>query len=450
LFASVAKWAVLASIVGLIVGAATSLFLYLLGVFIGAGNKVTAQHAYWLLPVVLPAVVLVIRKLAPSAEGHGTEKVIEAIHRRDGEIDIRVVPVKLFATLITLGAGGSVGKEGPAAQIGAGLAYAFARMIRLNRLDAKRLVICGISAGFAAVFGTPISGAIFGAEVLYLGLLQYDVMFPCLVSGVVAHMVCRAGNSASVRLPVRDILPHSHLETALVALLSGMFFGLVALALIRLLSFAEKLHSKIRLNVYLKAALAGVALIGVFTVSPASEGLGVSSIEQVFAGDHIASFTALWKAIATSTTLGFGGSGGIITPLFVVGATSGSALAHLTGLSTVLLGAFGMVALVAAGANTPIAASVMALELFGPEIGTYAAVACLTAYIVVGHGSVYPSQILGATKSASIEIDELSARIDETPALVIHPRKRSLLYLIVRLTRSHRRKPDDSAPHGRQ
>src|SRR5664280_1753027 len=167
LFVSVLKWSVLASITGAIVGAATSLFLYLLGIFTGLGDRATRGHSYLLLPAMIPIVVLIIRKLAPTAEGHGTEKVIEAVHKRDGAIDIKVVPVKLFATLLTLGAGGSVGKEGPAAQIGAGLAYSFAKIIQLNRADAKRLVICGISAGFAAIFGTPISGALFGAEVLY-------------------------------------------------------------------------------------------------------------------------------------------------------------------------------------------------------------------------------------------------------------------------------------------
>lgn len=134
--------------------------------------------------------------------------------------------------------------------------------------------------------------------------------------------------------------------------------------------------------------------------------------------------------MSTPFLLGFGGSGGIITPLFVVGATSGFALAHLLGTPTVLLGAFGMVAVVAAGAGTPIAASVMALELFGPEIGTYAAIACCTAYIVVGHRSVYPSQILGAAKSASIELSEPNAHIDEMPEIGVRTRRHSVLYLL--------------------
>ncbi len=137
LFVSVLKWSVLASITGAMVGGATSLFLYLLGVFTGLGDKATRGHSYLLLPAMIPIVVFIIRKLAPTAEGHGTEKVIEAVHTRDGATDIKVVPVKLFATLLTLGAGGSVGKEGPAAQIGAGLAYSFAKVIQTQPCRCK-------------------------------------------------------------------------------------------------------------------------------------------------------------------------------------------------------------------------------------------------------------------------------------------------------------------------
>lgn len=437
LFVSVLKWSVLASITGAIVGGATSLFLYLLGVFTGFGDRITRSHSYLLLPVIIPLVVLIIRKLAPTAEGHGTEKVIEAVHTRDGATDIKVVPVKLFATLLTLGAGGSVGKEGPAAQIGAGLAYSFAKIIQLNRADAKRLVICGISAGFAAVFGTPISGALFGAEVLYLGLLKYDVMFPCLVAGVVAHLVCRAGHSVPAKLAIPEVITKSHVESVLIALGSGVFFGVVALVLIQMLKLGETLREKTKLSPELSGLLGGVLLIGVFSLSPHSAGLGTPLLGSVFSGGQVPSFTAWWKTVATSITLGFGGSGGIITPLFVIGGTSGYALGHATGLSTVLLGAFGMVAVIAAGAGTPIAASVMALELFGPEIGTYAAIACCTAYIVVGHRSVYPSQILGAAKSASIELTEPNARIDDMPEVGIRPRRHSVLYVLGKIT--HRR-----------
>ncbi len=445
LFVSVLKWSVLASITGVIVGATTSLFLTLLDIFVNLGNKFPFGPSFLLLPAMLPIVVLIIRKLAPTAEGHGTEKVIEAVHTRDGATGIMVVPVKLFATLLTIGVGGSVGKEGPAAQIGAGLAYTFAKIIQLNRNDAKRLVICGISAGFAAVFGTPISGAIFGAEVLYLGSMRYDVLFPCLVAGVVAHTVCRAGNPVprEIRDPkILHTLTHSHTESVLIALASGIFFGLVGLLLIQMLKFAEHLKERINLSAELIGALGGAILIGIFYLAPESVGLGVPLLTTIFKGHPVPLYAAWWKIAATSVTLGFGGSGGIVTPMFVVGATSGYALAHMFGAPAPLLGAFGMVALVSAGAGTPIAASVMGLELFGPTIGTYAAIACCAAYIVVGHRSVYPSQLLGAAKSASIDFSEPNARVDALPHLEITARRHSVLYLLGKIGRAIRPSED--------
>jgi len=439
LFVSVLKWSILASITGVVVGSATSLFLYLLKVFIGGGDFLTRGHAYFLLPVIMPLVVFIIRKLAPAAEGHGTEKVIEAVHTRDGAIDTKVVPVKLFATLLTLGAGGSVGKEGPAAQIGGGLAYWFARIIRLNRLDAKRLVICGISAGFAAVFGTPISGAIFGAEVLYLGLLQYNVMFPCLVAGVVAHLFCQTVYHIPSRLITAENFTKSHAESVLWALLAGLFFGFLALLLIEALNFGESIKEKLNLNPEQTGLFGGILLIGIFLISPQSSGLGTDLLAASLSGGHVPVFTAWWKIIATSVTLGFGGSGGVVNPIFVIGSSAGAALAPYLGIPPVLLAAFGMVALLSAGAGTPIAASVMALELFGPEIGTYAALACCTAYIVVGHRSVYPSQILGASKSMSIEILEPNARVDDSTEIGFHTRSNTGLYWFGKLAKALKR-----------
>jgi H+/Cl- antiporter ClcA len=133
--------------------------------------------------------VVIIDRFAPDAKGHGTEKVIEAIHKRAGRINPAVVPIKLIATIVTIACGGSAGKEGPCAQIGAGLSSIIATIFKFDDNDRRKLVICGISAGFAAVFGTPIAGAIFGVEVLFVGALLYDVLLPSFVAGIVGYQV---------------------------------------------------------------------------------------------------------------------------------------------------------------------------------------------------------------------------------------------------------------------
>jgi H+/Cl- antiporter ClcA len=175
---------------GVCVGLGTRVFLWALGRSADWARALTYGRvpAFVFLPVALPICVWMIRTFSADARGHGTEAVIAAVHQRSGRVDWLVAPVKLGATVVTLAFGGSVGKEGPAAQIGAALTSLFADILRLRDEDRRRLVICGISAGFAAVFGTPVSGALFGIEVLYLGRIDYTVIFPALVAGIVAHL----------------------------------------------------------------------------------------------------------------------------------------------------------------------------------------------------------------------------------------------------------------------
>ena len=163
LFISILKWVVLATIIGIIVGMGTTLFLKLLN----SSMALTGQYRYYFLsiPAALFLSSILVRYLAPDAGGRGTEKVIEAVHKHSGNIKALVVPLKLVTTVLTIASGGSAGKEGPCAQIGAGLSSIFANLFRFAEGDRKKLVTCGISAGFSSVFGTPIAGAIFGVLV---------------------------------------------------------------------------------------------------------------------------------------------------------------------------------------------------------------------------------------------------------------------------------------------
>jgi H+/Cl- antiporter ClcA len=403
LFVSVLKWILLATAIGIIVGASVAFFLSVLNWSI----ELTGQFDYFylLLPVVFFLVIVIIQYLAPDAKGHGTEKVIEAVHKNFGKIKPIVVPVKFITTIITIAFGGSAGKEGPCAQIGSGMASMFADILKFDNHDRKKLVICGISAGFASVFGTPIAGAIFGVEVLFAGSILYEVLLPSFVAGIVSFQLSSALGITYLKHQIQFVPKFSE-GMFLEVIFAGIFFGLCSFLLIMMLRYGERLSDKIKIWEPIKGLIGGSILI-ILTLIFSKEylGLGLSTIESSLNGRNIIFYAFFVKAIFTSITLSFGGSGGIVTPIFFVGATSGNIFAQMFGLDIATFSALGFVSLLAGAANTPIAASIMAIEYFGPAIGPYAVVACVISFLMTGHRSVYPSQILALSKSPSILVE---------------------------------------------
>ena len=228
ILASVAKWVFLSGGVGIIIGGIVTLFLNMLMGAEHLGSTLPIPY-YFFLPFGLVVSVWLARTFAPDAKGHGTEKVIEAVHKKSGKIDIAVIPVKLLATVITLATGGSAGKEGPGAQIGAGTASWISDVLRFTKKDRQKLVICGISAGFATVFGTPIAGAIFGVEVLVVGSIKYDLLLPSFVAGFTAFFTAQYLGAHYTYYDI-SYFQHYFIDIVLIGkvVLGGIFFGLVA------------------------------------------------------------------------------------------------------------------------------------------------------------------------------------------------------------------------------
>lgn len=432
IFSSIVKWTGYASAVGVLVGSGTAAFLLLLDY---ATKHITQFPLYYLfLPLTIFATSALIRWLAPEAEGHGTEKVIEAIHKRMGKIPLAVVPVKLFATVITIASGGSAGKEGPSAQIGAGLASMFADFLRVDGTDRRKLVICGISAGFATVFGTPIAGALFGIEVLVVGQVFSEVLFPSVVAGIIGYNVALALGVQYGITSTCCVVPHLTEWVFVRMILLGIWCGLASLMLIEIIKGCSRIYDHFKLNWVMKAFVGGglLVLIGRF-VSLSYLGLGIETVESGLAGDALPAGAFLWKSVATSITLASGGSGGVVTPIFFVGTAAGNVFAQLVDPANIATySAIGLTALLAGAANTPIAASVMAMELFGPKIGSVAAIACMTSFLMTGYRSIYPSQLLGAQKSRSLTVPTGSP-IGELPSTHVELRDKSLLGMLVKV-----------------
>lgn len=430
LFIHVIRWFFIAVVVGILVGVATTYFLKALDGSIALAGR--WPWTFLLLPLAFAISAFLVRRLAPDAEGHGTEKVIEAYHRRSGRIRLAVVPVKALATIVTIAVGGAAGKEGPSAQIGAGLASRLAGLLRFRADDRKRMVVCGLSAGFAVVFGTPIAGAIFGVEALFVGAIVYDVLFPSFVAGIVAY-----GTASWLGLAyAHQFQPFAvALEPLLLVevILSGVFFGLLALMMIECMKLAHRAAQRMRLSPIWVAAAGGAALaLLALLLGRNYLGLGLEQANDVIRGGEASLFAPFIKMVFTSITLNFGGSGGTLSPVFYIGATGGHLLATLFNLDATLFAAIGMVAVLAGATNTPISASIMAVELFGPAIVPYAALACVVSFLMTGHRSVYPSQVLSFIKSPALkattgkELQELDEKVhfqaheaDELSALLM-------------------------------
>jgi len=426
IFFSVTKWVFLSSVVGIIIGGVVSFFLKSIE-YAEAHQSDLIFPYYFLLPIMLVLTVWLVKTFAPNAEGHGTEKVIEAVHKKDAKIDIAVIPVKLLATVMTIFAGGSVGKEGPGAQIGAGTASFISTTLKFRKGDRKKLVICGISAGFASVFGTPIAGAIFGVEVLIIGVIMYDVLLPSFIAGFAAFTTTQFLGVEYTYYDVR-FYQQIALDIPLIlqVILAGIFFGVIADILVTTLTKSSKQIKKLQYSAYTKAFAGGLFLV-ILTLIFGERylGLGMDTIKDALIPSsdvetNIPWYAFLLKTIFTSVTLGVGGSGGIITPVFYIGATSGNWFGHMVGGDHVaLFAALGFVSVLSGATNAPIAATIMAVELFGLEIAHYAAISAVISFLLTGHRSVFNSQKLGMRKSDILDvqfgqdIDEASVSLEE-------------------------------------
>ncbi len=411
IFISLIKWLIFSSIIGIIIGAGVTFFLKMLQLSEQSQGVLPFKY-YYLLPFALLLSVWLVKRFAPDAEGHGTEKVIEAIHKKNGKIETAVIPIKLLATVLTVFSGGSVGKEGPAAQIGGGMASFVSDLFHFSKEDRKKLVVCGIGAGFASVFGTPIAGAIFGVEVLVIGLIRYDVLLPSFIAGFAAFATAQY---LGIDYTYFDIRFHQNVSLDLIliiqVILAGLFFGLISDVTITTLHKISHTIKKIPINNYLKAFGGGILLIGLsFIVGELYFGLGLETIDDILQPDpsfppDIPWYSFFLKTIFTSITLGVGGSGGIVTPIFYIGASSGHLFGTFMGDHISFFAALGFVSVLAGTTNSPIAATIMAMELFGLEVAHFAAISVVISFLMTGHRSVFASQILAMKKSDILKID---------------------------------------------
>ncbi|WP_392486739.1 chloride channel protein [Haloimpatiens sp. FM7315] len=405
LLSSTIKWVLLSIFIGLSVGTAISFFIKIVA-FGEHSVKSFTRYYYLLLPIIFFISSFLVVKLAPEAEGHGTEKAIEAVHKRNGKMNLRAMPVKLFTTFLTIIFGGSVGEEGPATQIGAGMASFFSGIFKMEDVDRRRFAVCGISAGFVGVFGAPVGAAIFAAEVLYIGRFSYLALLPSLISSYVSYFVGRFLGTKPLLIYFVDFKKSNPSFMFAKMIAFGIFIGILAHIFIALVNYVEKLFKGIKIYKPLKGIIGGGILILIVLISGTTDyiGMGEDIINKSVEGGSVSGFAFIAKMITSSVTLASGGNGGILTPMAYIGATAGSTWATIIHGHATFYAAMGMVAFLATCSNTPLAGIVMSMELFGAEVGTYCSIVCVVSYLIVGHKSIYPTQVLMVEKSPSFEL----------------------------------------------
>lgn len=407
MLATVVQWLVLSMLTGALVGTGCSLFLRLL--FAGTGHTYGAP--LWVQMVLLPIGGLLNGLLLHYGYRHRgklKDSVIIAVNDQNGKMPLSTMWVKPLAALVTLSFGGSAGKEGPCSHLGASIAAGVGQTLHLNAELRRRLVACGVSAGFASVFGTPIAGAIYGVEMLAIGGIRHNFLFPAIVAGVTSYEVSRFWG-----------VPYPHYDISFVGnftellflktVVIGILCGMVAWIFVELLRAMTRAFDWLRTHFGiwppLMPAIGGVVLALLIMVIPTDYlGLSLPLMESALEGHPVPYLGFLWKALLVAITLGSGFYGGLVTEQFVMGAIAGAALAHVLGLQAALGAAVGLVAVVAAASNTPIAAIFMGVELFGGDSTLYVAGAAIAAYLVVGHRSVYPEQQSASSKSSWVTI----------------------------------------------
>jgi H+/Cl- antiporter ClcA len=389
------KWLIICVLVGVLAGSTSAFFLVALDWV--TNYREANTWIIWLLPIGGLAVGLLYHYYGGRAV-KGNNLLLEEIHRPREVVPFRMAPLVLLGTLVTHLFGGSAGREGTAVQMGGTIADQFTTVFRLRPRDRKILIISGISAGFASLFGTPLAGAIFGLEVFIIGRLRYEALLPSFLSAVIADYACNAWGVHHTQYAI-PFIPEMSVPGLAYTLLAGAVFGVAGMAFAKSTHFfSDQFKQRVAYAPFRPLMGGAVVAIVVFLMGTTKYiGLGIPTILESFEVIQPWYASAV-KLVLTAFTLGAGFKGGEVTPLFFTGATLGNALSQVIPLPMALLAGMGFVAVFSGATNTPLTCTIMAIELFGADSSVFMALACVTAYLFSGHSGIYGSQVIGTPK----------------------------------------------------
>lgn len=387
------RWLFVATTIGAISGLVGSAFHLTVGYFTAV--RTTNSWLIYLMPVggLLIAAIYRLTKM----EGEGTNNIIESIYKGE-KVPTLLIPVIFVATAITHLVGGSAGREGAALQIGGGIGSKVGRLLGLDEKDMPIVTLCGMSAVFSALFGTPLTATVFALEVISVGILHYSAFIPCLVASMVAYAISRLLGIAPTHFAV-SIEP---LEVTMIikVVILAVICALVSIAFCVAVHKTEKLASEKIKNSFVRAFAGGCVIIALTLLVGSHDynGVGTDVIASAINGES-PNWAFFWKIVFTAVTIGCGFKGGEIVPTFFIGATLGCVMGPILGIPAGFAAAIALIAVFCGAVNCPIASIILSVEMFGSSELIYFALACGISYMLSGYFGLYSSQKIMYSKT---------------------------------------------------
>ena len=388
------KWLFLAVVVGCVTGAASTLFSFALkGV---TAYRKANEWIFFLLPVMGLIIVFLYEKI--GKEDGGTNQVLSTVRSQD-DVPLLSAPLIFISTALTHLAGGSAGREGAAIQLGGSIANQLGRWIHLDEEDRHVIVMCGMSAAFSALFGTPMAAAVFALEVVSVGVMYYTALMPCMIASLIASQFAAGMGVTPESFHVVDI-PALSLETGLKMVIVAVGCAVVSIIFCMVLNAVAGLYAKWLKNPYIRVVVGACLVIAVTLLLRTDEymGSGAELIAKAVETGQTDTFAFLWKIILTALTMRAGFRGGEIVPSFCVGATFGCVMGNLLGLSPSICAACGMAAVFCGVTNCPITSILIAFEMFGFRGVSFYLIAVSISYAASGYYGLYKNQTIVYSK----------------------------------------------------
>lgn len=401
--AAFVKWILFACLIGGIMGVVGSGFHYA----IDWGTELRQAHR-WLVCLLPVAGLIIVASyhVTRMEDDRGTEFVLASV--REGKaLRFRTAPLIFLGTVLTHLTGGSAGREGAALQLGGCISGSLGRVLRLDDKDERVITMCGMAAGFSALFGTPLSAAVFAMEVESIGVMYYAALVPCVLSALIADLISSLLGVTSTAYTLETVPGFSPVVFLQVIGL-GVLCGALASLFCRAMRLGGRLYGKLS-NPYLRIALGGVLVAGLSLLEGSGDynGAGMQVITAALAGSAVP-WAFVLKILFTVLTLGAGFKGGEIVPCFFVGATFGCVVAPLMGMDAGFGAALGLVAVFCGVTNSPMTSILLGYELFGGQGVALMALCASVSYLLSGYSGLYKEQKIMYSKTSPVFIDRKS------------------------------------------